>query len=375
MNKGANKLFEKVPCNTGRQIELDIGKALPVLCLPFVHCVIECCTEEQLLSGVPFLFDSIIGGPLSAPMFLFCMGATINYSSHTKTPGSLALRGLKLIGLGFLLNLFRIVIPFLIGWRITGDTAQYIRPMPFLTFGNDVLMFAGMCLLCLALVTKLRIPKWGIFVIALTLSVIGTLLRGTDMNNDVLNVIFGWFIGTVSSRNYIYSEFTLFNWLIIPTVGYLFGGILRRVRDKKRFYLCFSPTLLALVLVYFYFGIRYDIGMFGEGENAYYHLYTYDAFACLAVTLGLLGFYASTAHLLPLKIRKFLCYVSSNITAFYCIHWVFVRVITNVILYAITGSQQLPVWAIMLVSLCIMLLTLLVLYIYRELCPKEREAI
>jgi hypothetical protein len=94
--KFRSEVFTVEGSNTGRQTELDIGKALPILCLPFVHCVIECCTEEQLLSGLPFAFDSIIGGPFSAPMFLFCMGATVHYSK-TGSPREMAARGLRLL--------------------------------------------------------------------------------------------------------------------------------------------------------------------------------------------------------------------------------------------------------------------------------------
>ena len=108
-----------------------------------------------------------------------------------------------------------------------------------------------------------------------------------------------------------------------------------------------------------------------EGQNAYYHLYTHDALLCIALTLGLLGVYAALAKVLPKQIGRFFTYTSRNITAFYCIHWVFVRLITNVILYAATGSQLLPVWATMLLSLGIVLVTFLTLRIYKTMRKKE----
>lgn len=369
-----NHILSKEICNTGRQTELDIGKALPILCLPFVHCFIECSTDEQLLSGIPYLFDSVIGGPLSAPLFLFCMGATIHYS-RTGSPEGIAKRGLKLIGFGFLLNICRFLIPFLIGYAVTGNAEKYLVPLPFRMFGNDVLMFAGMAFICMALMIKLRIPKWAMLAIALVFSVTGTFMRGIDLGSDVLNIIGGWFIGTVNAQNQIISDFPLINWLIIPTGGYIFGWILQRVKNKTRFYLCFSPALLVLAAVCFYFGIRGEIGMFGEGQNAYYHLYTHDALICVAATLGLLGVYSAVSHILPQVILRFFFYISSNITKFYCIHWVYVRLITNVILYAVTGSQNLPVWATMLVSLGVLLLTVLTLYAYPKLLLKERKTV
>ncbi len=366
--------FSKEVCNTGRQIELDIGKALPILCLPFVHCIIECCTDEQLLSGIPYLFDSVIGGPLSAPLFLFCMGATIHYS-RISSPGGIAKRGLKLIGFGFLLNICRFLFPFLIGYAITGNSEKYLVPLPFLVFGNDVLFFAGAAFICLALMIKLRIPKWAMLAITLVFSVTGTFLRGTDLGSDVLNIIGGWFIGTVNAQDQIVSDFPLLNWLIIPVCGYSFGWILRRVKNKRRFYLSFSPALLVVATVYFIFGISGEIGMFGEGQNAYYHLYTHDAFVCVAAILGLLGVYDAVSYVLPQTILRFFSYISRSITEFYCIHWVYVRLITNVILFAVTGSQLLPVWATMLVSFGILLLTIITLYTYQKLLLKERKTV
>ena len=133
--KFKSEVFSKEICNTGRQTELDIGKALPILCLAFVHCVIECCTEEQLLSGIPFVFDAIIGGPLGAPMFMFCMGATIHFAKK-RAPGDIAQRGVHLLLMGVLLNIFRFFIPFMIGYAITGNAEKYLVPLPFFFFAR-----------------------------------------------------------------------------------------------------------------------------------------------------------------------------------------------------------------------------------------------
>lgn len=373
MTEKRTALLSPLPCNTGRQTELDIGKAFPILCLAFVHCTIECCSDEQLLTGIPYLFDSVIGGPMSAPMFLFCMGATVHYTRE-HGPKKLAQRGLKLILLGFVLNLCRFLIPYLIGYALTRDAEQFLVPLPYRIFGNDVLQFAGVAFLILALLIRWKVPKWAMLSGSLVLSLVGTFLRGTDLGNDILNIAGGWFLGTVNEADQIISDFPVLNWLIIPISGYCFGWLLQRVQDKRRFYLRVSPALLALAAVGFYFGIRYEVGMFGEGQNAYYHLYTHDALLCLALTLGLLGVWAALARVLPKPILRFFAYTSRNITAFYCIHWVFVRLITNVILYAATGSQLLPLWATMLLSLGIVLLTFLILRIYRVL-SKEKHAL
>ncbi len=373
MEKFRKAVFSADVVNTGRQPELDIGKALPVLCLAFVHCIIECCTEAQLYYGIPLLFDSVIGGPMSAPMFLFCMGATIHYSK-VNTPEKLLRRGLHILLAGFVLNICRFFIPFIIGWLITGNADKYLVPLPYLVFGNDVLQFAGLAFLCLALFTKLKTPRWLMALIALAMSIAGTFLRTTDMGNDVLNVIFGWFIGTVNQENLIVSDFPLLNWLIIPVCGYIFGSVLLHVKDKRRFYLSFSPALLLLAVIVIAFELPAEVGMFGDGQNAYYHMYTYDSFTSMALTLGLLGLYYGLSFILPKKILHFLTYTSSHITKFYCVHWVLVRVITNVVLYVVLGTQLIPVWEIMFIALAIVVMTFLILHLYDGLIARKRES-
>lgn len=360
------KTFSKDPCNLGRQAELDLGKAIPILCLAFVHCVIECATDEQLLSGIPYLFDSVIGGPMSGPMWLFCMGATIHYA-RDNSPKALAKRGIHLILIGFLLNICRFFIPYMIGYAVTGDAEQFLVTLPYWVFGNDVLMFAGLAMLCFAFFRKFNFPKWAMFSIALGFSIIGTLVRGTDLGNDVLNIICGWFFGTVNEADCIISDFPLLNWLIIPVCGYIFGWVLQRVKDKNRFYLLVSPIMLVIAGVYLYFGISNEIGMFGEGQNAYYHMFIYDSFVCMSMTLGLLGVYHFISLILPKPIKKFVNYTSSNITEFYCIHWVFVRSITNVVLYAINGTQVFPIPWTLLIALGIVFATYFCLFVFGKM--------
>ncbi|MBR6049731.1 MAG: DUF1624 domain-containing protein, partial [Clostridia bacterium] len=143
--------------NTGRQTELDFGKALPVLCLPFVHCFIECTASEGLDHGIPFLFDYVIGSPISAPMFMFCMGVGIVYTKKSSA-SDLAKRAGKLFLIGLLLNVCRFLLPYLAGYAITGEAGKYLEPLVYRVFGNDILQFASLCFLCIALFVKLKIP-------------------------------------------------------------------------------------------------------------------------------------------------------------------------------------------------------------------------
>ena len=173
------EMFADVKINTTRQPELDVAKALPILCLPFVHVIIECTPEEGLLHGIPFLFDSIIGGPFSAPMFMFAMGIGIAFVS-VRVYHSPAKRFMRLMTAGYALNICRFLIPFLLGFALTKDTEQYLDPLWYEVLGNDILQFAPLALLTIDLFFRLKMPKKTMFATALAMSLAGWMLNGTD---------------------------------------------------------------------------------------------------------------------------------------------------------------------------------------------------
>lgn len=178
--------------------------------LAFIHCIIECTPEESLGAGIPLLFDSIIGGPLAAPMFMFAMLLIA------------ALRWLKV---------------------------------------SDALMF----------------------IIALGMSLVSMLFNGVDVNSVFGNIVLGLFIGTEDAAGMVYSDFLIMNWIIVPTV------VMKCLQD-----------------------------------------------------------------------------ISKNMTYVYCIHWVIIGFVVNVGLYVITGTQELSVPAILLMSFIISVVSILIAHIAAE---------
>ena len=356
--KWSREMFSKEIVNSGRQKELDLAKAVIILCLALIHCTIECTSEEGLLSGIPYLFDSVIGGPISAPMFMFAMGVGMVYTKH-RTPKDYVCRGLGIGVTGFVLNLCRFLFPFLVGYKITGDYEKYIAPLPYRIFGNDILQFACLAMLLIALFVRLRIPKAAMFLICLGMSLLGTCLNGTDMGTPFLNIFMGYLIGTEDPAGMVISDFPLLNWMIIPVCGYIFGTYLLHVTNKKLFYSKVSVVGLLITVVYFPIGISNRWGMFGEGQNCYYHLTTADAAISLALTIGLLGIYYILCKYLSERVMICVSEISRNINMIYCIHWVFVMFITNDILYILNGTQELSVPLTMLLGVSISIASIL----------------
>ena len=351
---------EKV--NTGRQMEVDLARAIPVMSLPFVHCVIECCSQETINQPIPFLFNVIIGAPLGAPIFMFAMGISLIYSKHSKDE-DLIKRGLILFIAGFLLNAMRFGLPYVIGYFLTGEYDKFIAPILYKIFGNDILQFAGLALMLFGFLKKAKLDDRVIVLISFIMSLIGWCFRHVNFGIPAVNVIMGHIIGTEEPNGFVLSDFPILNWFMVPVAGYIFGKILIRVKDKKKFYLPVMPILAVLYWVYFAVESRLHFGKMAGGativeeENAYYHAETFDVISYIVCAIGMLGvYYLITSHC-PEKLNRFFMSVSRNITRIYIIHWFFVVMCTNVILYKINGTQELPVYQTMILALIIFLIS------------------
>lgn len=365
MFKQVEGILAERPVNTGRQLDVDIAKAEMVIMLPFIHCIIECTSDEGLCSGIPYLFDTIIGGPFSGPMYLFAMGIGLVYSRKT-TPGLQLKRGLILLGIFYLSNTCRFLIPYLIGYKISGDREQFIDPLFYRWLGNDVLLFAALAIITIAFFRYLGLSEKAMLGIAAAMTVTSSLIGDVDTHSMFGNIFLGYFIGTDDATGLVISDFPLMTWLIMPVAGMVFGRVLMRVKNKRAFYRIISPLPLIIALAYFPIGIHFGWGMFGEGQNCYYHMKIWDVCICLCLDIGMLGVWYSMSRRLWIGAKEFFTEVSANITAIYCIHWVFVRTITNVILYIINGTQLLPLWETMLLSLAILIVSLIMAHYYKS---------
>ena len=364
-------LYGDSAINCGRQKELDLAKCGAILCLALIHCVIECTPEEQLVSGIPYLFDTVIGGPLSATVFMFAMGVGVAHKNSQSTRDG-ALRGLRIMLISYMLNICRFLIPYLIGYGITGDTGKYIDPLLYKVLCNDVLLFAGMALVLIALFRKMKLKDWQMAAIAFAASAAGTMLNGVDVNNALGNILLGYLIGTEDAAGMVMSYFPLLNWLVFPVSGYIFGKRLLRLKDKNLFYGILSAICVPVATIYYAVGIVYERGMFGEGQNCYYHLQFSDALGALLSTIGVLGICHFLIRYLPEWVSSLSQKISRNITSIYCIHWVLVVYITNLGLYIWRGTQVLPVWQTLLLGAAIEIAAIYIAAIWQQIRKRVR---
>lgn len=334
-----------------RQPEVDLAKAIVIFFLATIHMYVECSTDDQLWTGLPYFFDSVLGGPWAAPMFIFSMGIGLAFTTRNK-PFEIFFRGIKIWLIGLLLNVCRFLIPSLVGYAVTDDKAMYIKPLPYRFFGNDLLQFAGMAMMFMALLRFLKLTPWKIFFVGLGLSLASWAIGDVWTDHTPLNIFLGHFVGVDDGTEKVMSDFPLIIWFIMYASGFVFGGYLKKMKDKKRFYLLVSPPCLILTIVVCIIEYRREFGMMGgPGANVFYHFTTPEAFVCIATELAMLGIYYFITMHLSEKVNNIIEGVSRNVTVVYFIQWVLVWWTADVIIYIARDSKYLKSWQTLIFGL------------------------
>jgi len=352
-------IFDNEKINSGRQPEIDIAKGLSIVFMVWCHCFIML-TPEKWDLGV-FIVDGVLGGPFAAPVFMMSVGIGICYSKRS-TPKDGFRRGLILLGLGILLNVFRSVFPDLVRYIITGDSYYFYESLYYSVFSVDILQFAGLTFIFIALVKKLNLNNYILFAIAICFSLLGTYLRRTSTGSDIGDGFSGYLWGSNPE-----SYFPFLNWFIFPAAGILFGFYLIRCNDKKKFYLLLSPACLILLIAYFIFVLPDK--QWHSISPYYYFLDTVDAitFALLAVLCFAL-YYAMTQFFPKIKFKTLRRY-SEHITAIYCIHWTILGFLTLIIGF-ILDIQDLRFWQVTVIAASLLIVSDLIgIFYYNKIKP------
>ena len=335
--------------NTGRQVELDVAKVLAIPYMVIIHVY-----EEMSVVNYHVRPDSLfrgilefLGGPLAAPVFMFAMGVGMVYTRH-RNPRAFALRGLRLLAAAYLLNLVRMTIPYAVA-VLSGDSWGSWTMVD--TIGLvDILQFAGMAFLLVALLEKWRVGRWGIVAVALLLQGLGLLLLHRF---DTWPLVAQYAAGLVFFTNPNIA-FPLSLWFVYPACGICFGEFLQTVADKKTLYgrigLLSAAGLVAA-----------SIGMKGMGYDLV------KIFALAGESYYIQHFAGTVWTLFVIGIQLFLCYrisvllhgrmlqvtefISRHLNTIYLIQWVLIPY--SLMWMEMAGLPMLPEWAIVPAGLLI----------------------
>lgn len=346
------KLFSDQNLNTGRQVEIDIMKAVTV-----VFFMILCHVYEHDTDGFESTFtwisDMLLGG-FAAPVFMFAMGFGMKYS-RSRNLNSQYWRGVKLLTFGQVLNVFRYLIPNQLYWSITGDEF-YLRSHA-LNFSSDIMQFAGLAFLFMTLTKQLKFSSFQTLLLAVLMSLIGYVLEGVQTGCYAFDQLLGMFWGTETE-----SYFPLFNWFIFVAAGRLFGKWYKRLPDKGRFYAISAPISALCFAGYLYVITCTEPGLFGfhdEALHGFCWMRLPDALACMSCFPIMFGICYWISQLLPEKSYTYISHPSTYINPYYNISWVVIMFLP----FFYVGTND---WQFALIWLIVMLLTILGVVIYNK---------
>lgn len=342
--------------------ELDLTKTFTILVgMIGIHAMYVLADLE--MEGAAGVLN-VIATAWAAPVFMFCMGLTLSFSRN-QSPTSWLHRGFYLITIGMAMNVLR-----------HGPAAftAYATQNPELLkglaqiFNVDILHFAGLSFLLLALCKKLKMNAWHILALAVVMNISGTLLIGHHTSNYVVNQVLGYFYHTPTC-----SCFTLFNWFIFVAAGNVMGKAYAECENLDRLFRYLLPICGVIALVHQYLSITGQAAFFKtlQSDWDYASMETPDAF-CIAFGVApfMVGLFRIIAKIIPDKWMGILGYPSLHINQFYCVSWVWTMWIAYFLFFippATTFASFVPRW------ITIIILTTITVVIYNRFLKRIIE--
>lgn len=311
-------IFHPQEINNSRQREFDLIKAVTILLMIWTHVFEKLST--YFVPSLSFSNAYYRGSIFGAATFMFCMGIGMVYT-RSKTPRDYFLRGIRLSFIAILLNFFR----FILAWLLSGDymtthpeSAAYL----VLCIQVDILNFAGLAFLLMALLRKLGLKYWHILLVSVALSLSTYFLEGFGSQNFFINQFMGFFWGNNSD-----SYFPLCNWFIFVAAGCVFGKMYLHLEDKNKFHLICFPIGLVVTLAYLYLSTKVQQNVFLQFKDEIYlaHRRFPDAALTILSNCWLVSLYYFICKILPTKIMPVLVHPAKYINQYYCISWFIIQ--------------------------------------------------
>ena len=354
------KLFSDQKVNGGRQVELDLAKFFAIFFMIFLHCYFA---STYFTNDISLTMERLVahffGCPFAAPVFMFAMGVGMVYSKN-QAPRYLIVRGLKLLQLGFFVNIGEFFVPYFLSGNLMNDWERFPIANGLLLFCIDILAFAGMAFILIGLLKMLKLSAKHMVLVALILSIAGSFLRCHDLGSNVPNLIAGYFIGSGGG----FTAFPLFNWFIIPAMGLLFGEYYIRCNDKQKL-LRFWPVGLIVSVPYFIASWFIPNGFLSDSRH-YYFMTTIDAIFCLICVYGVIGLCYVISKRLSDKTIKVLSKISSNLNTIYVIQW-FIIPITYVVIFYFNRDIVFGDLSLVIISLLEIVASVVLAAVYKHL--------
>ena len=315
-----------VTTHNNRLLSIDLARGLAVFFMIAVH-TLEVFANEEVKNSVFGQIIEFLGGPPAAPVFMTLMGFSFIYSRKSELKPRL-LRGFKIFLSGYILNIIRGVLPFTLSTYLKLDIIETfpqekLNGYTILTI-VDILQFAGIALMIMALIQEFKINKYVILFSAFLISMLSPFLWGFTLNIPIVDQIFELFCGDQPiGFSFIVNKiaFPIFPWLSFPLLGMFLGDTMKNTKDQNRTFKHFGIGGILVLL----------IGVAISYNNAEYHFndYYHSRQGAMLFMCGFVVFWVYITKIvidnLPLnKFFELLFKWSKGVTNIYFAQWIII---------------------------------------------------
>lgn len=330
-----SRFFADEKVNAERQPELDLLKALCIFGMIVVHVFLD--LGDKVM---PTFIDDYLTEFWGGATFMVCMGIGMRYMRNQSAKAYLT-RGFGLLTIGQFVNICRNSIVNLIIYWITGE--NFFIANSFLILQADILTFAGLTFMLMALFKKLKLSDGVVLGIGVGMNLFALIMWNLFpvLTAETPDFYFGYqmlgfFIITKAE-----AYFPLCCYFIFAAFGYFIGGYYPRVKDKNALSNRVMLICFPIALAYYVVRFTVDIPFLPElGTDLQYNMKpTPDALATCLFTLGFIALLYKFVLLIKGKIPKFVLHFSENINRYYILSYMFILPVQSLMI-AIWGTRM-----------------------------------
>lgn len=314
--------------NSERQVNIDLAKFFAIVFMVVIHVFLS--YVEDFSEGFYYVVNSVLGGPLSAPIFMVSMGVGFAYSKK-QDPNMLIKRGLNILILGYFLNI--LIYPNVFIAIFEQAEPEIIMDEIFTSFfSGDLFQFAGLAMILFGLLRKLGSNDTGILIAGIALSLVFSFIPFIDTDSYLISIICGLFV-PVNHSSCLFMVFPLSVWFIFPAFGYWFGNKLKNIKNLDRFYLIAGGACLLISGIGIGLEAYLRVFMMEAGDLEFYFMSLHDALLCIASTIAMYALCHFIVKILPKIINKGIVAASSSLNIIYMLSWIII-VIFELVVYS-----------------------------------------
>ena len=268
-------------------------------------------------------------------------------------------RGIIIFGLGYLLNFLRGTLPVIVGvmlGNITLEDMSITSPFYYM-LEIDILQFAGLAFIVLALVRRFIKKPAFIVILGCVIALIGDIISKLTAGWAPLDYLFQLLWGTAD-----YTFFPLLPWISFGLFGLAFGNGWLNSKDNNKFYMRSVCYGIASIIIGFIISYTSDELLISD-FFARSFMHGVIPSSVIFLIAGFIPIWLALYHVLAAKIPennffKRLSNWSKSVTPFYCLQWIIIGWLTVFI-------WDLEVLAVIIFTLGIIVLTEISLTIYK----------